>query len=359
MSDCYVTYKFRVKDSSAKRWLKRHAIACNQVWNFCVATQREAQRRWNGGKTGRWPSAYDLGHLTAGSSAELETLADTIEQVCKQFVVSRNAQGKCPKFRSSFGRRRSLGWVPFRFQNARVMGDGVKYRGRVYKFWKSREIVGEIRRGAFVQDARGRWYVTFVCRVEAVAGRSTKEVGIDLGLKSLATCSDGEEIPALRLYRAHEAELARAQRARNYKRVRAISAKIANARAHYLHNASTKLANENSLIVVGNVSASSLKQTRMAKSVSDAGWSMFRNMLRYKSARRQAVYIEADERFSSQTCSDCGSVSGPKGLKGLGVRRWECVDCGASHDRDHNAAKLILASGRNVALQQTEVRKAA
>lgn len=259
-----------------------------------------------------------------------------------------------PRFRASFGAKRALGWIPFIPRAVQIDDDAAVYLKRRFRFWKSRDIKGEFKAGSFVQDARGRWYVAFQCEVADDLPAGNGEIGIDLGLKTLATCSDGTEVPAMRHYRQYERALSKAQRAGNKKLARAISAKIVNARRHHLHAASRKLADANSLIVVGNVSAAKLAKTRMAKSILDAGWSTFRHMLRYKSARRQAVYVEADERFTSQTCSECGSIGGPKGLKGLAVRHWECIECGAHHDRDVNSARLILMSGRNVALHLTE-----
>lgn len=350
-----LTFRFRVKDATAGKHLVRHAVACNQVWNFCVATQREAQRRRTAGLSVLWPTAFDLIKLCTGVAADLGLHSDTVSAVCRQFAASRDAKRKCPKFRVSFGAKRSLGWLPFIPRAAKIDGDAVVYLKRRYRFWKHRKIDGEFRAGSFVEDARGRWYICFQCEVADNLPLGNNEVGIDLGLKTLATLSDGRKIPAMRHYRAHQSALARAQRAGRKSRARAIAAKIANARRHYLHQQSERIARENALIVVGNVNSAKLGQTKMAKSVYDAGWSSFRNMLRYKAARRQAVYIEADERWTSRTCSDCGNISGPKGLKGLGVREWECA-CGALHDRDVNSAKLILRSGRNVALQLTESR---
>lgn len=346
-----ITFKYRVKDASSRRHLARHAIACNQVWNFCVATQREAQRRRRGGMNVHWPSAFDLITLCVGVSAQLDIHSDTVSAICRQFVASRTAARRCPRFRSSRGAKRALGWVPFVSRAVQINGAALQYRKRKFQFWKSRDTGGAIRDGAFSQDARGRWYVSFRCEVADDLPIGSGEIGIDLGLKTLATCSTGAEIPALQHYRQHERRLAIAQRSGNRKRTRAIHAKIANARKHHLHVASTKLARENSLIVVGNVSAAKLARTRMAKSVLDASWTALRQMLRYKLAMRQAVYVEADERWTSQTCSECGSLGGPKGLKGLAVRHWDCIECGAHHDRDVNSARLILKSGRNVALQ--------
>jgi transposase len=83
----------------------------------------------------------------------------------------------------------------------------------------------------------------------------------------------------------------------------------------------------------------------MAKSVLDAGWSTFRTMLQYKCDDAGVWFDQIDEAYSTQTCSACEARSGPKGLKGLGIREWSCSACGAVHDRDVNAAKIILARG--------------
>lgn len=348
-----LTFKFRVKDATAAKHLGRLAIAVNQVWNFCCATQREAERRRGAGLTVRWPTAFDLIKLCTGAAADLGLHSDTISAICRQFAKSRDQHRKGPRFRASFGAKRALGWVPFIPRAVRIDGGTVIHLKRRYRFWKHRETEGEFRAGGFVQDARGRWYVCFQCDVADDLPAGTGEVGIDLGLATLATLSTGEKIPALRHYRKSEAALARAQRAGRRKRARAIAAKIANARRHHLHQQTARIARENRLVVVGNVNASALGKTKMAKSVYDAGWSTFRAMLRYKAARRQAVYVEADERWTSQACSECGSIGGPRGLEGLRVREWECA-CGALHDRDVNSARLILRSGRNAALQQTE-----
>jgi putative transposase len=341
-----ITYKFRVKDSGVKRQLERMAIATNQVWNFCVSTQREAQRRRLGGAAARWPAYFDFDAMTRGVARDLGVHSDTVARACKQFAYSRDHHGRCPRFRASVGPKRALGWVPFRVRHGtKVEGDAFHYLGRKYRFWKSREIEGVCKGGAFVQDARGRWYVTFQCEVVDDLPARAGAIGIDLGLKDLATCSDGTKVPALQHYRRYADALARAQRSRNKKRVRAIHAKIANSRRHHHHVESSRIARENKIVVVGDVSASRLKKTRMAKSISDAGWYAFKEMLRYKTARRRGVFLEVSERFTTVACSECGALSGPQGQKGLRIREWKCSECRASHDRDVNAARNILRLG--------------
>ena len=113
-----------------------------------------------------------------------------------------------------------------------------------------------------------------------------------------------------------------------------------------MHKLSTALVKEYGAIFIGNVNASALAKTRMAKSVLDAGWSMFRTMLQYKSDHAGVWFDEVDERYSTQTCSCCNRRTGPKGREGLGIREWAFPEWGAYHHRDINAAVNILAAGR-------------
>lgn len=229
------------------------------------------------------------------------------------------------------------------------MNGQIRYAGYYFKVWDSYGLSQfEFRSGCFSQDARGRWYFNIVIHVQPEA-RMAKggQIGIDLGLKTTATCSNGKMLDRQDCYRNLEAKLGKAQRARNKKRVRAIHAKIKNQRKDAIHQFSHKIVKENSLIVVGNVSSSGLAKTNMAKSVLDAGWFMLKTQLKYKSIATQGVFVEVNEKYTSQTCSCCGLMSqnSPKGRTGLGIREWTCAECGTLHDRDINAAKNILALG--------------
>ncbi|MCC5611208.1 transposase, partial [Nostoc sp. CHAB 5834] len=168
------------------------------------------------------------------------------------------------------------------------------------------------RPGSISEDARGRWYLNVSVKVpkatlrssaDALANVKTSALGIDLGLKSLLKACDGTEVEAQQFYRDLEPALATAQRARKVKRVRAIHAKIANRRKDHLHKLSTALVKDHRAIFVGDVNAQALTQTRMAKSVLDAGWSAFRTMLKYKSDDAGVWFKEVDEKFSTQECS--------------------------------------------------------
>ena len=175
---------------------------------------------------------------------------------------------------------------------------------------------------------------------------STKAIGIDLGLKDIATCSDDTVISNPKFYRKYEQKLGIAQRARNKKRVRALHAKIGNCRKDYLHKSSTMLVKKNALIVVGDLSAKKLVKTKMAKSVLDTGFSALKTMLKYKCENAGVLFEEVNERFTTQICSCCGEITtgSPKGRADLRIRVWEC-ECGSINQRDLNSAKNILALG--------------
>jgi len=354
------TYKYRLKDRRAKTLLSAHARACNQIWNWCVAQQRDTEARYKAGAPKRrWSSNFDLGKSCAGIGADLGILQGTVNAVCDQFVISRDKHKRSPRFRSSFGLKRALGWVPFKRPGRSVSGNSVTYRGDTFRLFgtKRRPLPDTAKGGAFVEDGLGRWWVVFHVEVEQAGRAAEGAVGIDLGLKSLATLSNGEVIENPRHLRQYAERLAVAQRAGNKRRAAAIYAKIGNVRRDFHHKLSTRLAREHAFIAVGNVNAKGLARTRMAKSVLDAGWSTFRTMLAYKAA----TYVLVDERFTTQTCSSCGSLppERPKGIAGLGIRAWSCSACGASHDRDVNAALNILRLGRSVAAPVEESRRIA
>jgi len=359
-----LTYKYRLKGKRAVRQLRRLAFQANQIWNYCVQTQRTVQRTRKSGLSPKWPSEYDLQKLTGGTSRDLHLHAQSINGVCEQFVKSRNLHNKCPRFRRSGGSRRSLGWVPFKRQSRQVTPGSVTYLGNTFRFFgaKKRPLPETARGGCFAEDARGHWWVCLHVEAVNLPQAPNVAVGIDLGLRTLATLSTGEKIAAPRTYRLYEDKLIVAQRANNRTRVRALHAKIVNARRDHMHKWTTRIARAHRQIFVGNVSSSQLSRTRMAKSVHDAGWSMSRNTLRYKASRHGGMFQEIDEvsTFTTQICSTTGMLppERPRGIADLGVREWGCSACGEIHDRDVNAAQNILALGLSAQPPAEESRAA-
>ena len=337
MHNMISVYRYRVK--SLTGLLNKQARAVNFVFNYCNERQKDALRFGR-----RWHTGFDLNKLTTGSSKELGLHSGTVNAICEQYAKSRS-QKKRPYLR--WRGKKSLGWVPLKGRALTETPNGFHFHGREFKVFKSRPLpVGaKIKDGTnFSKDTRGNWFLNVCIEVADVPLREPlRGVGIDLGLKDFAVLSTGEKIDAQRLYRGAEEALATAQRAHKKRRVKAIQAKTANRRNDFQHKLSHRIVREFDYIAVGNVSAAGLAKTKLAKSVLDAGWSSFRDKLAYKAVKHGAWFEEVNEKFSTQACSDCGLIGGPKGLEGLAIRGWTCVGCGVVHDRDTNAAKNILS----------------
>ena len=338
------TLKLRIKDKHASV-LGQMAREVNQVFNFCNETSMRAIRERH-----QWLSGYDLQKLTAGySKCEGVTVGSgTVQVVCAEYATRRR-QFKRARLNWRVSNKKSakysLGWIPFKGGHAKYKAGQVEFAGQKFSLWDSYGLSKfELRAGSFSQDSRGRWYLNVAVEVEVKPSAGTASVGIDLGLKECATTSAGDKLVG-RWYRANEKALATAQRAKKKGRARAIHAKIKNQRKDALHKFSTQLVRENAAIFVGDVSSAKLVKTKMAKSTLDAGWSMFKTMLEYKGHQAGVVFEVVNEAYSTQACSQCASIEGPKGLSGLGIRQWTCSSCGAVHDRDVNAAKNMAARG--------------
>jgi len=341
------TLRLKIK-SEAYPWLNAAAVEVNQVFNYCNETSLKAATRTDTMR--KWMSGSDLCYLTAGATEFYEKIgADTIQSVCTHYAAKRKAAKRLKlRWRISRGTKRSLGWVPFKAASLKRKGNVLRFAGKTFRIFE-REALTDVkwRDGCFAQDAVGDWYLCVPVHVviEATAPERA-EVGIDLGLKTIATTSDGDKLDAGRWTHAHADKLAMAQRRGHKRQAKRIHRKMARCRADALHKFSRKMVDSYQNIVVGDVNSLNLVKTRMAKSVLDSGWGMLKTQLQYKGQQAGRSVAVVSERYTSVTCSSCGSLSGPRGVNGLIVRSWICRDCGESHDRDVNAARNILIGSR-------------
>ncbi|MFD8148831.1 RNA-guided endonuclease InsQ/TnpB family protein [Streptomyces sp. NPDC059708] len=207
------------------------------------------------------------------------------------------------------------------------------------------------------RDPAGRWFVSMLFdAVPAPMPATTRAVGIDVGLTALVTLSTGEKVPDPKHERRDRERLARAQRALSRKRkgsanrgkarvrVARIHARIADRRRDHLHRLTTRLVRDNQTLVIEDITVRNLlKNRRLARAINGAAWHELRTMLEYKAAWYGRTLIVVDRWFpSSKLCSVCGSLAAEMPLS---VREWTCTGCGATHDRDGNAAVNLLAAG--------------
>ena len=327
------TLKLRIKDKNLKV-LDQLASEVNFVWNYVNDLGFKYLKR-----TGEFLSSYDIDKYTKGASKECGLHSQTIQAISAELVTRRKQFKKAKlKWRVSNKKsaRRSLGWIPFKKVAIKYADGYVQYGKHQFKLWDSYGLSKyNVKTGSFVEDSRGRWYVCLVVdNATTIKSKGKTSIGIDLGLKDLATCSDGLKLKAPKIYREYEQKLGIAQRAKNKNRVRSVHAKIKNIRQNMLHQFTRKLVNDHAMIIVGNVNAKALAQTKLAKSVLDASWTTLRTMLKYKCENAGVLFEEVNEAYTTQTCSCCGSrLSSPKGRAGLGIREWQCMECGTLHDR--------------------------
>jgi putative transposase len=208
------------------------------------------------------------------------------------------------------------------------------------------------------RDPAGRWHVSLLVEDDTVSPlpARTETVGVDLGIASFCALSTGEKIVNPKYQDRDLAKLVRAQRdlARKQKgsanhrkaarRVARIHATIADRRRDHLHQLSTRLVRENQTIVVEDLNVRGMVANRkLARAISDCGWSEFRRQLTYKADWYGRELVVIDRWFpSTRRCSNCGHI-GPR--HDLSVREWTCSGCHAIHDRDINAAINIRAAG--------------
>ncbi len=298
-------------------------------------------------KQGIYHGPFDLSYALVGSSSRLGLPAHTIAATASQ---AHNAWQRCFKKLAKKphlkGRRKPLRSIPFPDPVKAPKKNYVRLPGiGPVKFGKQGFPAGRIKCARLLKKASGWHLCLFVDAASALIPRTGQGwVGIDPGFRHLLTLSSGEKLGHPRELEASMRRLGRLQRGGNKRKVARLHEKIARQRTDRNHKLARKLVQENRLIVF---SADGHRRVarKFGRSVGSSGHGQLRQMLRYKSLRGGTRYVEVEPRNSTKTCSRCRSLTGPKGLGGLAVRQWVCDECGASHDRDVNAAVNTLFAG--------------
>jgi len=214
----------------------------------------------------------------------------------------------------------------------------------------SRPIEGKIKAITIKRSPSNKWYACFSCDyvAEKKLPKSDKVIGIDVGIKSYLTDSEGDKIgnpkflkEALDELKLKQRKLSRAKKKSNRrKRAKLAVAKlhehIANQRNDFLHKLANNYVAEYGTIKVENLQIKNMIQNhKLARDIADCSWGKFFNLLSYKAEEAGREVIKVNPKNTSRRCNICGAIN--HGLK-LSDRIWICQSCGAMHDRDHNAA---------------------
>ncbi|MDQ0946360.1 putative transposase [Streptomyces phaeochromogenes] len=360
-------YSFRLYPDTVQRAALARAFGCARVvFNDAVRAREDARAAGEA-----FPRAGELSKALitdAKRSAERSWLGEVsavvlqqslrdVENAYRNFFASLKGTRKGPKlgrprFKSRRDARQSIRFTANARWSITDRGQlNLPKIGAVKVKW-SRTLPATPATVTVIKDAAGRYFASLVIDTDPARMPDTDQViGIDLGLTHFAILSTGEKIESPRFLRRAEKKLKKAQRELSRKKkgskngekarmkVARAHAKVTDARHEFHHQLSTRLIRENQAIGVEDLAVKALARTKMAKSVHDAGWSKFINMLEYKAARYGRILVRIG-RFepTSQTCSVCGHRDGPRPLD---VREWTCTACGTVHDRDINAAKNV------------------
>lgn len=315
-------------------------------------------------------SLFDLTGRAARSGVRLGVPGDVVQGAIKMAHRSwesfRGGHVKRPKLR---GQRHRLNSIEISARVLRVEGGRLNFvgmrEGMRYHHQPGLGLIDaladmpkeRLRGGRLIKRGSG-WYLSVIADVEPIPVKPVAEgeVGIDLGFARLATLSTGEVIEHPRELAAASERIGQAQRGGHRKLTARLRERQANRIKDRNHKLSRRLVAENRLIVVSKDNLAGMARTRFGKSVAGAGHAQLRAMLAYKCRAGGREYVEASNFKSTQTCSACGAITGPRGKSGLAVRAWECAACGAAHDRDVNAAVNTLRLGAG---QAHEIRNVA
>lgn len=344
------TFKYRILPNNSQAILiNRHIGACRFIYNLALETKIVA---YAGAKANL--SMFDLQNQLPSLKKECNWLNDFNAQSLQASIRDLEIafkfffKGNCnyPKFKKKkdTGSFRAIQRVYIKNNKLFLPKflDGIK-------IVLSRKIEGNIRQATITRTPTGKYFASILCETgETIKPKGIVSedatIGVDLGIKTFIVTSNEKEYNNPKFLRKSESKLKYLQRKyskhkgkRTKQKLALIHEKVANQRKDFLHKVSTELIRDNQSIAVETLQVSNmLKNHKLAKSISDAGWGMFVAMLEYKANwyGKNILKIGTFEP-SSKTCSCCGKINKELTLKD---RKWTCIGCNSLLDRDTNAA---------------------
>jgi len=366
-------YRFRFYPVPSQEKKLANVFGCTRfAYNWALRLRSEANR--NGSSVGFCKSSSmwtilkkhaDFSWLNNVSCVPTQQAIRDLQTAFNNFFRKTSRYPKLKRKRGKQSARYTRGAFRWDHQNKTLRVSGI---GTLRVRW-SREFISNPSSVTIIKDCAGRYYVS-LCLDEVVEKlpKTHCAIGIDFGISSLATLSNGEKIENPRFFKNREAKLSRTQRVlsrrvkgsgrwkRQQLKVARAYAKITDSQTDYLNKVTTGLIRRFDTVCVEDLNISGMVRNRhLSKAIFDSGMGKAINMLEYKAVRYGKSVVKIDRFFpSSKTCSCCGFKLDKLTLN---TRRWVCPKCGSEHDRDKNAAKNILAVGHTVTARGETVRR--
>jgi putative transposase len=361
------TFEYRLYPNKAQyHLLMQCLIQTRHIYNEMLTLMKQQYEQ-----DGTFPSKYDLNVAFKGRGGEavpastVQMLSDRLSKALKRFLAAK--QNSIPGV--GFPRFKTPNrWHSIQLRQHKVdfqlAPDGKqliipKKLGTGIKMKLHRPLEGTPKTAHLVRRADGHWYTLIACEVEPQNEHLPSEcshasIGIDVGLKSFLTDSDGNSVENPRYYRTSQHTLRRKERMksrrkkesrRRRKAARSVAQthlKIKRQRRDFHFKVAKQYADTHRLIAVEDLNIDGMVQLHsLAKSIMDVGWGQFLDLLEVKAERAGHRVVRVNPRFTSQKCSNCGEIV----QKSLSVRTHICPSCGYIADRDVNAAKNVLKAG--------------
>jgi len=356
------TFRYRIYPTRAQR-TRMNAILeeCRWVYNQTLAFRRDAWRERKEALSyystckllPQWKS--ERPSLLVVYSQVLQDVQRRVDKAFKGFFhrVKNGEKPGYPRFKGK-GRYRSFTYPQFGF---RITNDGALRLAKIgdIKIKLHRPLEGRVKNVTVRRYPTGKWFACFACSVEPEPlPPNERATGVDVGISSFATLSDGTRIPNSKFLREEEKALAKAQRRLSrcekgtpehkkvLKVVQRIHERIRNKRDDFLHKLSHWLVSSFGIICFEKLNVNGmLKNHCLAKAISDCAWAQLVRYTLYKAESAGRVCVLVNPRYTTKMCSRCGCILEIS----LSERTFNCPHCGLTLDRDHNAAINILRLG--------------